>query len=114
MLLDSFVKGKKWINFRLSWYTKILNDTTKINKICDFHTSGEGRKNGVEKNREKVARKGKKKKKDRTKTTIKDNANFHLKCITYYIKFNWTESQLKDRLSEWIRKLSGLPVKEIF
>lgn len=44
MLLDSFVKGKKWINFRLSWYTKILNDTTKINKICDFHTSGEGRK----------------------------------------------------------------------
>ena len=44
MLLELFVKEKKLINFRLSWYTKILNDTTKINKICDFHTSGEGRK----------------------------------------------------------------------
>lgn len=44
MLLELFVKGKKLINFRLSWYTKILSDTTKINKIRDFHTSGEGRK----------------------------------------------------------------------
>lgn len=29
MLLELFVKGKKFINFRLSWYIKILNDTTK-------------------------------------------------------------------------------------
>lgn len=95
MLLDSFVKGKKLINFRLSWYTKIFNDTSKINKICDFHTSGEGRKWSKKKSK-REQRKGKKKK-DRTKTTIKDNANFNLKCISYYIKFNWTEDPVKGQ-----------------
>lgn len=52
-------RKKKLINFRLSWYIKILNDTTKINKICDFHTSGEGRK----RNRKKIQKVAKERKK---------------------------------------------------
>lgn len=59
LMLQLFVKGKKLINFRLSWYIKILSDTTKINKICDFHTSGEGRK----RNRKKIQKVAKKRKK---------------------------------------------------
>lgn len=56
----------------------------------------EREENGVRKN-PKGSKEKEKKKKDRTKTTIKDNANFHLKCITYYIKFNWTEDPVKGQ-----------------
>lgn len=54
----------------------------------------EREENGVRKNPKGSKEKEKKK---RTKTTIKDNANFHLKCITYYIKFNWTEDPVKGQ-----------------
>lgn len=53
----------------------------------------EREENGVRKNPKGSKEEGKKK---RTKTT-KDNANFLLKCSSYYIKFNWTEDPVKGQ-----------------